>query len=83
MFDRVKKHLKPIGAEYRQIYRAILKVFATAVSGPDYCWGVSRLIEGLIIAYISSKMHRQADQEEILESKLKIVDRLYVKNVLH
>lgn len=26
MFDGVKKHLKPIGAEYRQIYPALLEV---------------------------------------------------------
>lgn len=58
-----------------------MSVNSPSTDNPSLLWETSKAFSrGIITSYIISKKRRQAEQRQILESKLKLAEKEYVKN---
>lgn len=65
---------------FTEEFNSFMSINSASTEGPSLLWKTAKAFSrGLIIAYTLSKMRRQAKQKEILESKLKDAERLYIK----
>lgn len=64
---------------FTEEFQSFLTINSASTKNPSLLWETSKAFaRGLIISYVSSKRRRQAEQREILESKLKVAEREYI-----
>lgn len=65
---------------FTEEFKSFMSINLPSTADPSLLWETSKAFSrGLIISYISSKRHKQAEQRQILESKLKLAEKDFVK----
>lgn len=66
---------------FREEFQYFLSVNSASTNDPSLLWETSKAFSrGIIISYMPTKRRKQDEQRKILESKLKLAEKEYVKN---